>query len=146
MQKKLPTFLVVEDNELDVEKLKRCFKKLDLTFPLRWAVDGYAALEILRGENGQEKLNGAYVMLLDLNMPRMSGLELLAEIRSDATLARAPVFVMTTSDHHADVDAAHGYFVAGYIVKPLEMEHMLDAVDMLRKYCEHCVLPGAATA
>ncbi len=69
------------------------------------ARDGVEALEILRGENGRTKLCPPYVILLDLNMPRMNGLEFLAEIRRDPALRRAVVFVLSTSDDDEDMCA-----------------------------------------
>lgn len=135
------TFLVVEDNELDVEKLRRCCKRQNVRNPLRHAVDGYDALDILRGNNGADKLNEPFVMLLDLNMPRMGGLELLEQLRADPALASSRVFVMTTSDHQRDVESAYKLNVAGYIVKPPGVEKIAVAVEMLRQYCEVCLPP-----
>lgn len=136
------TFLVVEDNELDVEKLRRCCKRQNVTNPLRHAVDGYEALDILRGTNGVEKLIEPFVILLDLNMPRMGGLELLEQLRADPALSSSRVFVMTTSDHQRDVEAAYKLHVAGYIVKPPGTEKIAMAVEMLRQYCEVCLPPA----
>lgn len=142
----LTTFLVVEDNDLDVEKLARCCKRQNIGNPIRRAADGYEALDILRGTNGVEKLQTPFVMLLDLNMPRMGGLELLEQLRADPQLASARVFVMTTSDHQRDVDAAYKFNVAGYIVKPPGVEKINIAVEMLRRYCEICLPPAAQDA
>lgn len=134
-------FLVVEDNELDVEKLRRCFKRQKIANPIRHAEDGYEALDILQGSNGAAKLNEPFVILLDLNMPRMGGLELLQRLRADPGLRRSRVFVMTTSDHERDVEAAYLLNVAGYIVKPLGIEKITMAVDMLSQYCGVCLPP-----
>jgi CheY-like chemotaxis protein len=139
---RLATFLVVEDNELDVEKLRRCFRRNDIGNPMRHAADGYEALDILRGTNGVKKLDEPFVMLLDLNMPRMSGLELLEELRADPQLQGTRVFVMTTSDHRRDVEAAYRHNVAGYIVKPAGVEKISMAVQMLSQYCDLCLPPA----
>lgn len=140
---KVPTtLLVVEDNDLDVEKLRRCCKRQGMSNPLRHALDGYEALEILRGSNDVEKLVEPFIILLDLNMPRMGGLELLTQLRADPALASSRVFILTTSDHQRDVEAAYKFNVAGYIVKPLGIEKMNDAIDMLQRYCEVCMPPS----
>ncbi|EAR52373.1 response regulator [Oceanicola granulosus HTCC2516] len=78
-------------------------------------IDGVEALSLLRGESGRAPPR--YVLLVDLNMPRMNGIEFLAELRSDPRLKRAVVFVITTSDDVRDLMAAYGEQVAGYILK-----------------------------
>ena len=128
------TFLVVEDNELDVEKIMRSFKRLKLSNPIVHAMNGYEALEILRGENSEKSISVPYIILLDLNMPMMNGLEFLDELRRDKAISPAPVFVLTTSDRKEDVAAAYKYNVCGYIVKPVGMEQMLEALGTLNKY------------
>ena len=102
MTNKTVHFLVVEDDEVDVKALKRAFKELHLANPVRFARDGIEALEILRGENGQEKLEKPYLVLLDLNMPRMNGIEFLDEVREDPEHHCALVFVLTTSSAEED--------------------------------------------
>lgn len=127
-------FLVVEDNELDVEKITRGFKRLKVPNPVVTAADGYAALDILRGTGGKARLNPPYIIFLDLNMPRMNGLEFLEALRSDSTIASAPVFVLTTSNRQTDVTAAYRFNVCGYIVKPVAMSAMSDALATLKAY------------
>ena len=135
------TILVVEDNELDVENLQRGFKRLKIGNPMVWAKDGLEALDILRDHDPVTGLKRPYVVLLDLNMPRMNGIEFLKELRQDARINDTPVFVLTTSDHRQDVQAAHQQNICGYIVKPLERSQMLDALSMLNTYWTVCELP-----
>jgi CheY-like chemotaxis protein len=123
-------FLVIEDNELDVEKIRRSIKKLALDNPLIRARDGVEALEILRGQNGKVKLRDPYIILLDLNMPRMSGLEFLAQLRRDKQLKNAYVYVLTTSDRRKDIDATHQYNVAGYMVKDITKKTVIHTFEV----------------
>ena len=123
--------LFVEDDEVDVMGLRRTLAKRKVANPFKVAVDGIEALEMLRGENGQTKLLQPYVILLDLNLPRMGGLELMAEIRADSELKDTTVFVMSTSEDKRDIQAADDLGVAGYIVKTGAEETMTQALEML---------------
>jgi CheY-like chemotaxis protein len=110
-------FLLVDDDDYDVMAVKRAFRKLRLLNPLHVARDGMEALEFLRPPEGQAELPRPLVILLDLNMPRMNGLELLAEIRADPALQPLEIFVLTTSDGERDRKIAAERNVAGYVVK-----------------------------
>ena len=134
MTNKTVTFLVVEDDEVDIKALKRAFKKLHLANPILFASDGIEALEILRGENGQEKLDKPYLILLDLNMPRMNGIEFLDEVRKDAEHHGAIVFIMTTSSAEEDRIKAYNKNVAGYMLKSNAGDSFLNALSMLDHY------------
>ncbi|MEQ8227485.1 MAG: response regulator [Rhodospirillales bacterium] len=128
------TFLVVEDDDLDFKILKRAFKNLKITNPVRRAHDGIEALDILKGQNGQEKISLPYLILLDLKMPRMGGLEFLDNLRSDPDLHKDIVFVLTTSDAESDVDEAYKQNVAGYIKKGDPEEGFEEAIRMIDHY------------
>ena len=108
------------------------------------AADGYAALDILRGTGGKSRLNPPYIIFLDLNMPRMNGLEFLEALRNDSSIADAPVFVLTTSDRQADVTAAYRFNVCGYFVKPVAMSAMSDALATLKAYWNLSEFPDGA--
>ena len=138
---KATTFLVVEDNDLDVEKITRGFERLKIVNYVTCVENGYEALDILRGTNGKDRLVAPYIILLDLNMPRMNGLEFLEALRADVTIANSPVFVLTTSARQKDVNAAYAFNVCGYIVKPVEMGQMLGALNTLNMYWNLCELP-----
>lgn len=147
MSDKVAKFLIVEDNELDVEKLSRGFDRLNIANKVVHAGNGYEALDILRGENGRTKLARPYVIFLDLNMPRMNGLEFLEAIRADESLVHSPVFVMTTSDRQKDVESAFAHNVCGYIVKPVRLDQMFDALSTLNLFWNLSELPlGQVTA
>lgn len=132
--------LIVEDNELDVEKVERGFKRLNISSPIINAKNGFEALDILRGAKGKEKILRPFVILLDLNMPRMNGIEFLRELRKDDCLRNVLVFVLTTSDRQEDIEEAYQYNIAGYIVKPIKRTEMVAALERLHMYwnlCEH---------
>jgi CheY-like chemotaxis protein len=134
---KVINILLVEDDEVDVMNVKRAFKKNHITNPLTVTHDGIEALEALRG-----KLVGyPCIVLLDLNMPRMGGIEFLKEIRSDEKLKKLTVFVMTTSNQDNDKVDAYNLNVAGYILKPLSMENFIAAVATLKNYWQLCEFP-----
>lgn len=109
--------LLVEDELIMRMAIKRAFKKANIPNPIYEAKDGYEALAILRGEAGRDPLPHPYIIMLDLNMPRMSGIEFLKEIRVDERLRNSVVFVLTTSHDEKDIFAAYDLNVAGYIVK-----------------------------
>ena len=126
--------LLVDDDEVDVQGLKRAFSKSRIGNPITVARDGIEALEILRGENGQTKLPKPHLIMLDLNMPRMNGLEFLEAIRADEDLKSALVFMITTSKTEEDKARAYGHNVAGYIVKQDPANTFMQAVTLLEHY------------
>ena len=141
MNERLLTILLVEDDEVDIMNVKRAFKKNNILNPLHIAHNGLDALAMLRGnaEQGIEKITPTpKVILLDLNMPKMGGLEFLKELRSDPALKSISVFVMTTSDEESDKFTAYNLNVAGYIIKPLSFESFVQAVSILDHYWKLC--------
>lgn len=130
----LPTVLLVDDDEVDVMAITRAFKTLRIPNPVKVARDGVEALDILRGTNGRERLTPPYLVLLDLNMPRMGGVEFLTELRDDPELCQAIVFVMTTSVAHADRVRAYHKNVAGYVLKQGGERSFVDSIAMLHHY------------
>lgn len=126
--------LLVDDDEVDVQGLKRAFNKSRIANPITVARDGVEALEVLRGENGKPKLPKPHLILLDLNMPRMNGLEFLEVIRADEEFRSAVVFMVTTSKAEEDKARAYGHNVAGYIVKQDPAKTFMQAVSMLEHY------------
>ena len=126
--------LLVEDDEVDVQGLKRAFSKGRIANPITTARDGIEALEILRGLNGRTKLPKPHLILLDLNMPRMNGIEFLEEIRGDEELKGTVVFMITTSKADEDKARAYGHNVAGYIVKQDPANTFMEAVSLLEHY------------
>jgi len=134
---KLIHILLVEDDQVDVMNVKRAFKKSNISNPLHIAGNGLEALEVLRNET----LPTPRIILLDLNMPKMGGIEFLRELRADPQLKNLSVFVMTTSNEENDKIEAYNLNVAGYILKPLSMNSFIDAVSTLNSYWKLCEFP-----
>ena len=122
--------LLVDDDQVDVMNVQRAFEKNHITNPLHVAMNGIEALEKLRnGSIGSRRL-----VLLDLNMPRMNGIELLREIRADEALRSTCVVVLTTSNEERDKVEAHRLNVAGYLLKPVTFASFVDLMATLNKY------------
>lgn len=130
--------LLVEDDEVDVMTVKRAFQANHITNPLTVAGDGLEALERLR--NGEVPKDRRLV-LLDLNMPRMNGIEFLQELRNDPELSSTPVVVLTTSNDDQDKVKAYNMNVAGYLVKPVTFQNFCDVMVTLNKYWSLVELP-----
>jgi CheY-like chemotaxis protein len=126
--------LHVEDDDLCIMGLVRAFKKAKIANPISFAHDGIDALEMLRGTNGRERLPRPYLILLDLNMPRMGGVEFLKELRKDEDLKKSIVFIMTTSGADKDKVNAYNLGVAGYILKTNPANAFLEATALLDTY------------
>jgi CheY-like chemotaxis protein len=138
MTSDLLNILLVEDDEVDVMNVQRAFRKSHIMNPLFVAGNGSEALEMLRG--GAVPRNRRLV-LLDLNMPRMNGIEFLREIRQDPDLLATPVVVLTTSNDDRDKIEAYNLNVAGYLVKPVTFENFCEAMVALNKYWTLVELP-----
>ncbi len=110
------TILLVEDDELDVISFERTLKKLAIEYDLYIAHNGKEALSLLNDEN---KPINPDVILLDLNMPKMNGIEFLKALRNEKKFAEHKVFVMTTSSESVDRAVAEQLGISGYFIKPL---------------------------
>lgn len=141
MMNKEATLLIVEDDQVDIMGLKRVLNKLRIANPVKVANDGIEALEILRGKNGNEKLDTPFIIMLDLNMPRMNGLEFLKELRKDPVHQNAVVFVMTTSSDEQDIYQAYQNNIAGYIIKSDAETTFTQALNLLEHYWKVVELP-----
>jgi CheY-like chemotaxis protein len=132
--------LLVEDDEVDVMTVQRVFSNRKITNPLYIAIDGLEALAMLRGEPGQPPVipPDRRVILLDLNMPRMNGLEFLRELRSDADIKHIPVVVFTTSNEERDRIETYCLNIAGYILKPTTFESFVEVLVTLNDYWMSC--------
>jgi len=129
------SILLIEDNDIDAEAIQRAFRKHRIANPVVVASDGQRALDYLRGRDDGAKLLPPFVILLDLNLPRMDGFEFLAKLRKDATLAKSIVFVLTSSDLEQDKAAAYQHHIAGYVVKSKINDGFHELINMLRAYC-----------
>ncbi|MGC3938206.1 response regulator [Roseobacter sp. EG26] len=136
------TFLLVDDDEISIMAMKRALKKLKIVNKTIVAKDGQEALDILRGSADQHGTLPPFIVTLDLNMPRMNGLEFLETVRSDPVLNRIVVFVFTTSDMPHDIQSAYSQNVAGYLVKENPSETFSEALEMLGSYSRIVELPA----
>jgi CheY-like chemotaxis protein len=134
--------LLVEDDEVDVMNVQRALKKNGATATLHLAANGIEALAMLR-TNIQITTgnNGRLLILLDLNMPKMGGLEFLRELRADSALCKLPVVVLTTSMQDSDLATAYQYNVAGYIIKPITFSSFVETIDVLNRYWSMSKMP-----
>jgi len=132
--------LLVEDDRIDAEAIQRAFKKARILNPFICVTDGIEALEKLRRQ-GEDAVPQPYIILLDLNMPRMNGVEFLEELRQDKTLRGSIVFVLTTSDDDRDKLAAYDRQVAGYLVKSKAGDDFVKLIGMLDHYWRVVEMP-----
>ncbi|GAB5404061.1 MAG: response regulator [Aureliella sp.] len=133
--------LLVEDDSIDAESVKRAFRSRKIANPMTIVEDGIAALERLRGEDGSAPLTRPFLILLDLNMPRMNGIEFLENLRADPNLHDSIVFVLTTSDADRDKVSAYEQHIAGYLVKSRVGEEFEELVNMLDNYWRYVEFP-----
>ncbi len=138
--------LLVEDDEVDVMNVQRALKKNAATATLHRAANGIEALAMLRTNNKiTTENNGRLLILLDLNMPKMGGLEFLKELRADPALCHLPVVVLTTSMQDHDLATAYQYNVAGYIIKPMTFSSFVETIDVLNRYWSMSAMPSPAS-
>ncbi len=131
MTDKVLNVVLVEDDEVDVMNVRRAFKKNNITNPLFVAGDGVEALALLRDPSTPTKNR---IVLLDLNMPRMNGIEFLRALREDPQLSHTPVVVLTTSNEDKDRVEAFQLNVAGYLLKPVTFASFVEVMAALNKY------------
>jgi CheY-like chemotaxis protein len=132
------TIFLVDDDEIDAMTVERGFLKQRISNPVVRASDGLEALEMLRSGS----IKPPFIILLDLQMPRMGGLEFIREIRQDPELKSCVIFVLTTSRHDEDVLASYSLNIAGYILKENTGEEFLDIINMLQGYWKVVLLPS----
>jgi len=129
--------LLVEDNPDDVKLTERAFKKCGIINPLMVVTDGAAALDYLFGtgaHTGRDPADIPAVMLLDLKLPKISGLEVLRRLRADTRTRRLPVVILTSSKEDQDIIASYDLGANSYVRKPVDYDQFLDAVHQLGLY------------
>ena len=130
--------LLVEDDPVDTMTVKRAFEQLKVANPLVCLVNGEQALEYLRSESSEEPC----VILLDLNMPKMNGIEFLKIAKADNVLKKIPVVVLTVSKEEQDIVEIFKLGVAGYIVKPVDYKKFVEAIEIIEVYWTLSRLPS----
>lgn len=129
--------LMVEDNDNDILLIQRAFQKLDLGCPLHVERDGETALSYLAGMGiyaDREQFPLPLLILLDLKLPRKSGLEVLASIRQQPGVKRTPVVMLTSSRQAADINRAYDMGVNSYLVKPVDFDSLVELLRGLKIY------------
>jgi two-component system response regulator len=136
--------LVVDDNEDDYEAIARAFKKIGLVHPVSLCTTGQGAMDFLRREGifkeAANKAERPVLIMLDLNMPGMDGLQVLQHIRQDAGLRQIPVVIWTTSSNEKDVDACYQMGANAYMQKPVIFDELVESVKRLKEYWFETVL------
>ena len=131
--------LIVDDNEDDCEAVTRAFKRVSLSNPISLCTTGQAALDFLTRE---PKTDRPALIMLDLNMPGMDGLQLLQHIRHNKDLQQIPIVIWTTSSNGKDIDACYQMGANAYMQKPVVFEELVESVRQLKKYwLETALLP-----
>jgi CheY-like chemotaxis protein len=133
---KVVTILLVEDDEVDVKALRWAFDKLKIANPLHIARDGVEGLEVLKD------LPRPYLIITDINMPRMNGIELLRQIRASEDYRDSIVFVLTTSNDEQDKIDAYDLNVAGYMLKTDMGTSFTRAISLIDNYWKVVEFPG----
>ena len=133
--------LLIDDDDVAAEAVVRGLRKNELTCPIVVAEDGPVALQILRGQNDTRRIAKPYLVLLDLNMPRMNGFEFLHALRADHALRGTLVFVLSTSDSHGDRARAYDENIAGYMVKSGLGPQLKGLAQFLTEYRSAILLP-----
>jgi CheY-like chemotaxis protein len=122
--------LLVEDDHVDVMTVKRALKEIKVTNPLVTQENGEEALKYLRDQNNARPC----IILLDLNMPIMNGIEFLQVVKQDERLKRIPVVVLTTSEEQQDKMKSFDLGVAGYMAKPVDYRQFVEVMRTLDAY------------
>ncbi|MHC4644411.1 MAG: response regulator [Planctomycetota bacterium] len=135
----LKPILLVEDDRVDAMTFKRTLGDLSIKNPVVHSINGEEALEYLRNDGNEVPC----FIFLDLNMPRMNGIEFLKIIKEDKILRRIPVVVLTTSDNERDIIESFEFGVAGYMVKPADYSEFVEAIRTVNLYWNLSKLPGA---
>lgn len=130
--------ILIEDDEIDVMNVRRALERAHVANPVYVAHNGLEGLQLLRGNSVPKDRR---VVLLDLNMPRMNGIEFLRELRKDPVLHATPVIVLTTSDDDRDKVNAYDLNVAGYLLKPVTFVNFVEVMTALNKYWALVELP-----
>lgn len=138
MREDLVNILIVEDDDIDIMAIRRSLKNINIINSIYIAKDGIEALEKLRAGN----IPTPYIILMDLNMPRMNGIDCIKEIRADPHLKQTIIFALSTSKDEKDKVQAYNYNVAGYIIKSDVGDEFDMAMQMLEQYLRVVELPN----
>lgn len=131
-------FLLVEDNPDHAQLVRATFEMHRVLNQLDWVEDGELALAYLRGEGAYANRKRPHVVLLDLRLPKLSGMDTLAEIKADPALRDIPVVILTSSEAERDRLAAMQSYANSFVIKPVDFKQLSDVVNQLRLYWTVC--------
>lgn len=126
--------LLVEDNEGDVFLTRRAFEKAKLANHIEVATDGEIAMDMLRRQGGYANLRKPDIVLLDINLPKKDGKQVLKEMKEDEELRRIPVVILTSSQAEQDIMKTYDQHASSYIVKPINLEKFHDVVTAIEGF------------
>jgi CheY-like chemotaxis protein len=124
--------LIVEDNPIDLDLAKRAFQRCDILNPIQTARDGMETLSYIERWQGGEELPA--VILLDLKLPKLNGLEVLRKIKKEKICNNVPVIILTSSSDHGDISRAYEYGANSYLIKPIGYDQFLELIFLINQY------------
>ena len=137
------TIIMVEDDEGHARLIERNIRRAGISNMVRHFLDGTSALEYIFNGHDGPTLNGPALILLDLNLPDMSGIDILAKIKSAPQLKRTPVVVLTTTDDKAEIQRCYDLGCNVYVTKPVDYESFADAIRQLGLFLSVIQVPEA---
>jgi CheY-like chemotaxis protein len=129
------TILIVDDSAADRTSMRLAFERTGLPLRLHFAASGRAALDMLAQKNGEDRALRPHLMIVDVKMPGISGLDLLQTLKADPSLLPIPVLMFSGSDDQNDVVAGYRNFASGYIVKPLDAGGLGEVAELVGRLC-----------
>lgn len=126
--------MLVEDNKGDIRLTQEALKESELKIHLDVVTDGEQALHFLNDKNRVDSNELPHIILLDLNLPKKSGMEVLKEVKNNETLKTIPVIVLTTSDAESDISKAYALHANCYILKPVDFDDFAKVVKLVETY------------
>ncbi len=134
MKEKCAHILIVEDNPGDIDLIKYTFKKNRIINTFDVAEDGEIALDYIYKRNGYEEAKTPNIIILDINLPKISGLQILEIIKKDPITRKIPVIMLTTSKNDLDILKAYDNYVNAYLVKPVDVKEFLNVISSLESF------------
>lgn len=132
--KEKPRILLVEDNPGDIRLTQEALKESNMEIHLDVVSDGEQALDFLLKRNKYVDANRPHIVLLDLNLPKKNGIEVLKEVKANDNLKRIPIIVLTTSDADHDISKAYNLHANCYILKPVDFDDFANVIKLIETF------------
>jgi chemotaxis family two-component system response regulator Rcp1 len=126
--------LLVDDNFADIDLMKEGLRTTNVRYNLQLAMDGVEALAMLRQQDGHEKASRPDLIVLDMGLPKKDGRAVLAEVKSDPTLKRIPVIILTSSRSEDDIDKCYELHANCYVTKSIELDKFMAALKSIENF------------